>query len=574
MGLQAQRVRPAYEGWNTEAAPDYLSEGQAPLVENLLCRTGKLVLRGPVSSALPLGHTYVDAAAQTVPTYGMVAGHMIVDNKVLLALATEPNDPSPEKQALLTLTSGGFSVAHSTPTASALPVARSAQIGANAYALGAAGQMLRWNGSGAATVMSEANAPAQFVDVLTHMERLWVLGGTVAGGQGGLVSLLFSVPGGPTAFTAADWTDPVSGLINQIRVGDGSELFMGLGRAGREMLILKRHSVWALSGYGANTFSVRRVVDTLGCISTDSIVSADDGCYFLSDSGYFHYSGGAIREVSRDISPTIQAAIRNTTSLTYGPGRLVDDEYRFQRAEYVRGEGILLTMGTETFNGTASPKVPIDGKTQFCALYDITRNAWMKYSSPIHSYGGSSADGLTALVRAGDRTLGFDGWSAAFVDDITVPEAAVLANGVGVGGRDTRVAASGQVGVTAAIPAVWYSRLTRLGSPIERAQLHRLLFDYCFQVGSGVGGDAAAGNGWYVSVVAGDGTLLLPEVQVPAQGFSTAYLARRRASIDVFTEATDAQVRVAWKGTATTLKAAEIYDVTLEYQATHQRSAA
>lgn len=49
--------------------------------------------------------------------------------------------------------------------------------------------------------------------------RLFVAGGTVSG-TGAPNRLLFSDPGGPTAGALSDWQDNVSGLTNQIEVGD------------------------------------------------------------------------------------------------------------------------------------------------------------------------------------------------------------------------------------------------------------------------------------------------------------------------------------------------------------------
>jgi hypothetical protein len=81
--------------------------------------------------------------------------------------------------------------------------------------------------------------------------------------------------------------------------------------------------------------------------------------------------------------------------------------------------------------------------------------------------------------------------------------------------------------------------------------------------------------GWYVSVLRGDGTTAVAEYQVPGEAAGApTYLARRRSSTDAYGEAVDVQLRFEWRSSTAPLTVAEIYDATIEYQATHQRSAA
>lgn len=131
----------------------------------------------------------------------------------------------------------------------------------------------------------------------------------------------------------------------------------------------------------------------------------------------------------------------------------------------------------------------------------------------------------------------------------------------------------------ARIPAAWHTRLAHLAHPDKKSQAHRLILDYAMIVDAQSGDEAdyapATADGWFVSVVAGDGSGLLPEFQVPTQGDPGGYLYRRSAVKDFFTEAADMQVRMEYKddgsGTVPALVKAELYDVHIEYQPTREK---
>lgn len=556
--MAAQRVRPAYEGWNTEAAPDYLSEAQAPLVENLLCRTGKLVMRGPIRDTLALEQTAADTKLLGVPR-----GALVYQNQVYLGLQVG-SDASDGYGAHVQIETVGLTVAGSEQAVALVPRGRSAQISSAAYGRSYGGGFLKWAGVGLPSLYTEPNAPFGFADIANHAERLFIGGGTV-NGTGSPATLLYSVPGGPAANTVADWTDSVSGLVNQIKVGDDSDPIVALGRVGRELAIFKRASIWLLSGTGSSSFTVRQLTDTLGCSSAMSVVSLDEGCYFLSDRGYHWLDGGVINEISRDIAPTVRAAIRDSVELQYGPTSRTAGQIGFQDATYLPGGGILLTLGVFTVSPGGSN--PITVSIRFQAIYDVRARRWVKYSSKIHDYPTNSASGIIAGYRLGDRSIGFDGWSAFLLDEVMNPEAALT----GQGGIDVRAAGLNTAVVptaTTAIPAKWWSRLIRLASPISAAQLHRLLFDYRMDLGADT-------PGWYVSLRRGDGTTAVAEYQVPGEAAGApTYVSRRRASKEAFGEAVDVQLRVEWRGSTAAMTLAEIYDATIEFAAARDRDAA
>lgn len=70
-------------------------------------------------------------------------------------------------------------------------------------------------------------------------------------------------------------TDKITGLI----------AFQGL------MYVFKARSIWALSGNSADTFSCKKIVPGIGCVSHHSIVAVGDLVYFLSDDGFYAFDG-------------------------------------------------------------------------------------------------------------------------------------------------------------------------------------------------------------------------------------------------------------------------------------------
>jgi hypothetical protein len=511
MALRAERIRPAYEGWNTEAAPDYVGDAQAPLVENLLARRGKLVMRGPIDTVHPFPAAITNDCIDGV----MVRGKEAITN---LVGTTVP-----------------YHIDSDTGTVTALPATsydaftrRYVRLDDKVYQ--DATQLLRWAGGAAApTAYAAAVAPRCASDLAVFAERLFSGGGSFDGTTNtGTTNLYYTRPGGPTTITAADWQDPVSGLTNLIKVGsDADDGIIALTAVGKQLGILKRRSLWLLSGSGPSNFVLQRFAADLGCVDPHSVVSRNDGCYFLSDNGYYWWDGAQLVDVSQPVSTSLAGAV----AATYGWGTASTPTDLALAAistsvMTLDPDCIILTIGKR-----ANP-------AQFCAIYDEKRRAWTKFSS------AAMLNQPMLFVSFTRKRAVWDGKSLAYIEKIVQPEAATT--GIDLGN-----------GTQAAILAKWHSRLARLSAPSHAAQLHRLLIDY-------------KTTGWYVRLLRGDGTTLMAETQLPAGG--TGY--RKRAALDVFAESTDAQVCVEWKGSPQGLLAAEIYDATIEYQTTHQRGAA
>ena len=106
----------------------------------------------------------------------------------------------------------------------------------------------------------------------------------VAGVAGNTSRLYWSNLGTPLTFTASDYVD--------INANDGDEI-TGLGVLNDELIVFKKYSVWAISGWSGATFAVttRTGQNTasralgVGAISHQSIVSVGRDLYYLSFNG-------------------------------------------------------------------------------------------------------------------------------------------------------------------------------------------------------------------------------------------------------------------------------------------------
>ncbi len=545
--LRTQRIKPASQGLNTEAAPDYLDEEQAPVVQNLLPRPGKLVMRGPIRDTIASASGTPKTRLEGTITFGDEAV-VCLQTDAAAYFALHINAKTQVRTALAT-------------TEAQVPGLRtSARIGTRSYTFsrGSTKNMISYTGGVALpTALTTAVAPAGGVDITTHLERLWVLGATGPGGTGGGDdTLIWSAPGGlRTSPAAGDWKDNVSGLLNQIVIGtDDDGRLMGFGKAGRELVVFRRKAIYIVYGQTVSSLAVRKITSEFGCVSRDTIVNIRDGCYFLADQGYMYFDGAQITNASNpNMRSELVSIVRQLDTRVFSDAVDLPQEAGTQHTAYFSatdlGTGaIVLSMGVST----DSPSSDNWSYTSLLAwMYDVDRQVWTSLVSGLGVRGH--------LFKVSNRPAIFNDAEFLFLDELTIPEALKDS----LRGRDSRNGVD-----QTAIVALWSSRLQRLASPGERSQLQRLLFDYKF-----VRDGQASGNGWRVSLRDGSNNVLLPATDVPAQADPPTQLYRYRASLDCFAEANDAQLTVSWDPGASppALAAAEIYDTTLEFQVTRRR---
>lgn len=214
-----------------------------------------------------------------------------------------------------------------------------------------------------------ANAPRACQGLAKYAERLWCAGGVAPSTATPLRphSLWFTNPAQDSNVLASWQTDAIN---NEIVVGEErtDDWIMGLAATGRYMLILKRASIHVLTGYSQDSFQIRELTRSTGCVDPRSIVVSEDSVYWLADSGLYQFDGSEVRLVSQRVTPSLAAALSTYTARTISPA---------SGAAYVtpvRNNYLLVSVGKSNFE--------TGGGTQtvgFQALYHMPTGRWSKF---------------------------------------------------------------------------------------------------------------------------------------------------------------------------------------------------
>lgn len=136
----------------------------------------------------------------------------------------------------------------------------------------------RWDG---ATLQALTGVPAGLNYIENYEDRLWgAVGSTLHFSE-------FRVGTNWTTTTGAD-SDP--GFIT-VETTDG-EVITGIRNGPRRLIIFKKDSMWNLFGNYAEAFTLKRVHDSIGAISNQSIATCNQDIYFVHYTGIYVYSGG------------------------------------------------------------------------------------------------------------------------------------------------------------------------------------------------------------------------------------------------------------------------------------------
>lgn len=536
-GLQTVRVRPPTQGVDTENSPEYVAEAYSPTINNMMARGGRLRTRGRFATS---------AVFSGLPTPDLnysVPGLMTFDNQFLAKI---------DGAGITRHVNLGTGV--QTNVVFSIASTRHARVGAYVYGPGSATpgngiSLSRWPG-GAVAPTFLATAPVGSVDVVSHLERIFTLGGSI-GAAGGISSVMWSDAGGTSAVeVAADWQDNTTGLTNQITVGalDGDSV-VAFGKADRSLVIFKRRSMYLLTGQTPSSFQVRRFSGQTGCVSRDSVCSYNEGTYFMSDQGLMWFDGAQLVEVSKPVRAEIQQAVKDTY---FSP---VATTYPYMTVQDIGFGCLMIAMGD--YGSTAGTLAATTTSPKFQYVYDTVRDTWTQFT-----IGGavlaSSRFKPNAVFWCNSRPVATDGNQFGYVDPlpVTTPVFPQVLDTLIIGGVSTGYQVSAQ----------WYSRLLKLSSPTHKAQLHRIMLDFTYQQGAGLVGE----NGWLVQLVDGFGTVLYTGNVLATPALVPTGTYRQRAVMDCFAETEDVQVRIT--ASATPMLVAEIYDAMIEYQPAAMRT--
>lgn len=399
-----------------------------------------------------------------------------------------------------------------------------------------------------------ANAPMCAQDITSYLSRLFVLGGAAPGSSPGTLTLhhrtlWWTDPGGPVFSDLNTWKDDVSGLVNQIVVGDEDPTDPGvaLGRLPSRLLVFGRRSLWAVLGNSPTNFTVRRIA-VVGCLDPRSVVEYGDTVYWLSEQGFMAYDGSTLTNLSRSVQPALLAAADQSVGLGGAAG----------------GSAIATVLQNGYIKLSIARR---DTDTQlFLGYLHTPTGAWSTLASAAQTgavHAAFNANGAPYFVD--DNTL----WLASAV---TQPERNPVADKGAVlpdVSQDSRLL-SGAVTLAAKIQPFWATRMIALSSPLYGAQLHRYLQDYIWVDPNQTLDDAT--TGWHVRVLNSRGEVL-GEYDLPTSAVPTGHPIRRRQTQDNFSEvSSDMWLEFSVASSAPEWSSAELYTATIEYQQTRQRS--
>lgn len=419
-------------------------------------------------------------------------------------------------------------------------------------------QMMPRLDSTVSALTSLVNAPWGAQSCCAHLGRLFVGGGTVPGTTTPVYSdrLYWSDVLGPTADTVAQWSDDVSGLVNQITLPDGGQYITGLAPVGDNLAILTTRAIYMLYGRTPSTFQVRRVATT-GCgrVVHQQPLATAEGMYFMADEGYMFFDGSSLTNVSRNMQRAFYEAGR---SFFVSHARL-DDDY------------LLVCANTAPSSASAPESADTSPSRRIGSwLFHIPTQTWTTFDSPLMANGGPM------LVQRAESVLNttvmaWDGYRMWSMTAVTAPDLEpALLTGVSSWGGDIY---SGSTDLET-LPVEWQTRTERLASPQASAVLRRLWVDYrlVYKANLLAAHDAPT---FAVTLVDGRGNQIAGPFTLPAQGIDyTLALADRpavetkRVAFDLFCETDDVYAVVTSAGTwATLVTRAELDDLWVEYDA-------
>lgn len=374
-------------------------------------------------------------------------------------------------------------------------------------------------------------------------------------------SLYWSRQGGPTSDTAATWKDEVSGLVNQIVIGDDdrNDFGVALGVVNQSLIIFKRKSVWALYGYSPATFQVRNLTYEFGCVDPNSVCEAHYGIYFMSQNGLMYFNGESFTQVDEAISNIIAPLVSEVA----GETEEQDPETYFGKVS-VSGIGGGYLMLSIQKQKNSEPNAGDHGKPappSFVGILHMESGNWSEFTSD-----NLKSNGIPTHVGINNqRPWVFDGQYVTQIPDVT--------------SVNDKVNLDSAHSPATAIPAKLRTDRIPLSSPGYMSQFNRIMQDYTWPNGAT---DEEAEPGWYITVRNADSDEILTTVQVPGHADPTGrgpidgpapgvYINGRRFEVDCFDEAADAVLEIEWKDDDLAVRNPELYDATFEVQLTRKR---
>jgi hypothetical protein len=509
--MPIERFQAPRRGTALRVAPLAVEKDQAYELENLLTdRPGKVVVRGPFGPAEEVYTT----ANNYYSSYWRFDENVMVGDKHVQRVASD---------------NFGVNSVAGIVTANTITT-RSTRVGDYAYGIGiksfgsAFGSVLQWDGTAAAPTQ-QSNCPYQAADVCSHLERLFTGGGRTPGtGPAStaypLNKLHWTDVGGPVAGTLAEWQDDVSGLVNEIQVGSAGDPIVALASLPRQLVIFKANSIYVALGDSPSSFTLRRVLNSSGCLNARSVLVSDDRCFFVNSDGYLMlYDGASFTSLG---GPRWFGDATNIV-------RLANDYY------LMHGDVEALAL-SETW------------------LVHLPTQAWSKVTMSTNIiYGAlSAANPRMLLSTETGKPMIFDGQHIRCIDVLTSATDAELT---------ARESIATDPATYELIAGKITTRLSRLTEPLTRTVVRRVYVDHQTQ-SDGVG---SALPEWFVTVKDAAGTIK-GSFTIPAAAASTSI--RATTEQDVLVESAEAMVTMEYQSDAAPAESAfaEVHDIWLEHE--------
>lgn len=650
--LKLLTVPPPYNGMNSVAPPGKCPEGTAPLVKNALVHIpGKLPMRGPITRGTPYHQTELSAERQIITGIWEHDDNMLVGVVDKDATATVPYWVQPYYRTTLIgrlanaeIGTRLVNLKTKTNTFTVIPRknvpgGRSARVGNNAYGFafgweiatpGSDGYLRtirtlhRWNGF--SDPIELTNAPKSGQDVISYLERLFVLGGgwdeeeNVVGVA--ITNTSPNITGSESLRNKFKLGDTVSGEgipANTSVVGIGASFVLMSNAATKTVspatITIKRQShepntifysdaggpvldstdYWkddvsgllnriVVGNEDKNDFGVRLAVvgQTLIIFKRNSIwalygyspstfqirnLTTERGCIDPHsvceiDGGVYFASQYGIEYFNGSEFTLVDSSISN---ITRPIAQHLVGPTGVSDPQLRWGKISIVNMGNDYIFLCLSNQVPSTGVIE-------GDDSWTGY---MHTPTGNWSEftttalkDLSTVAQAGS-TNGvpwlFDGKAMVPVPFITDPWTAAVSS---VSQADTSISE-----VLHDIPFEFWSDRINLSSPGYMSQFHRFLFDYSWP--SGPFDTPQILDGPRITLLKSkDSEPIFSDEEAPGHAYldATSFISGRRWSKDVFMEATDCQLRVSWNSeNGHTAKLPEIYDATFEIQVTRQR---
>ena len=145
-----------------------------------------------------------------------------------------------------------------------------------------------WPGSGNAAALG--GSPPISKIIATYQNFVFIAGNSTYPYR-----LYFSNDGDETTWTASDYID----------IGNLTFPITGLAVLFGKLYIFNRKSMYELSGYDRDTFTVNEVTLSVGCVAHRSIVKVENNLIFWSDRGLYSFDGVNVHYMSESIQNTV-----------------------------------------------------------------------------------------------------------------------------------------------------------------------------------------------------------------------------------------------------------------------------